>query len=275
MNNISVKLEPSAGSFSIVVIDASWKKIKYWFKSNFYHEQWFKSTVTYPHEIMKDRHTISNVVVDLSIAVNKKQMVSTQSILLRLFCVISMCINVYKVCGTYSITMWLVETKPTVKYRQTWCEMGGWMGPFLWSKEWKSSRNLKKNMYRAVSLIKSSRYSHLPSSFRQISLSSTALTMTSSISLALTGSSLPVHFLLVSVGAMVTWYNACISPSYWKRLTVTSSIFSLWILIHIHFTFLEKVILRKFDFRIIQLGMRTWVRSLDVSICSLYSCIFF
>lgn len=95
---------------------------------------------------MKDKHTISNVIVDLSIAVNKKQMVSTQSILLSLFCVISMCINVYKVCGTYSITMWLVETKPTVKYRQTdvrWVD--GW-AHFCGAKNEKVVEILKKHV---------------------------------------------------------------------------------------------------------------------------------
>lgn len=72
-----------------------------------------------------------------------------------------------------------------------------------------------------VSLNTSSRYySHLPSSFRQISLSFPAFMMTSSSSPALTGRSLLAHFLLVSVEMMVTWYSTFTSPSYWHRLTV-------------------------------------------------------
>lgn len=69
-----------------------------------------------------------------------------------------------------------------------------------------------------------SQHSHLPSSFRQISLLSTALTMTSSVSPALIASSFPLHFLLVSVWTTVTWYSTCISPSYWKSLKMTTQV---------------------------------------------------
>lgn len=51
--------------------------------------------------------------------------------------------------------------------------------------------------------------------------------MTSSFSPALTGSSLLVHFLLVSVGTTVTCCNTCISPSYWKTWKTTPSVSSL------------------------------------------------
>lgn len=101
-----------------------------------------------------------------------------------------------------------------------------------WMKQ-QSSGNLKY-MCWIIFLIASSGYSHLPSSFRQTSLLSTALTMTSRVSPALTGSSFPLHFLLVSVGLMVTWYNTCISPSYWER--VKNDI--VWVWKNIHLTFL-------------------------------------
>lgn len=89
-----------------------------------------------------------------------------------------------------------------------------------WMKQQLSG--ILKYMCWIIFLIASSGYSHLPSSFRQTSLLSTALTMTSRDSPALTGSSFPLHFLLVSVGLMVTWYNTCISPSYWERVKITS-----------------------------------------------------
>ena len=98
-----------------------------------------------------------------------------------------------------------------------------WMDdPMLWCNEWKQSSGDLKYMCWVIFLIASSGYSHLPSSFRQTSLLSTALTMTSRVSPALTGSSFPLHFLLVSVGLMVTLYNTCISPSYWEEWKMTS-----------------------------------------------------
>lgn len=94
-----------------------------------------------------------------------------------------------------------------------------------------------EHMFDSFSLqtetIPSSRDSHFPSSVRQISLLSTALTMTSSFSPALTGSSLALHFLQVSVGEMVTWYSTCISPSYWRRITSSK----LWLQRHFTVSF--------------------------------------
>lgn len=60
------------------------------------------------------------------------------------------------------------------------------------------------------------RSSHFPSSFRQIILSSTALTMTSSFSPGFSDNSFPPHFLFVRVAATLTWYSTFISPSYWE-----------------------------------------------------------
>lgn len=56
--------------------------------------------ITYSHEIMKDKHTISDIIVDITIAVNKKQAVSTYSILLSHFFL--SCLYVYEcvnACG--------------------------------------------------------------------------------------------------------------------------------------------------------------------------------
>lgn len=67
------------------------------------------------------------------------------------------------------------------------------------------------------------KFSHLPSSLRQISLLSCALTMTSSFSPALTGSSFPLHFLLLRLEMMFTWYRTWMSPSYWEKKSILLS----------------------------------------------------
>lgn len=81
-------------------------------------------------------------------------------------------------------------------------------------------------------------HTHLPSSFRQMSLSPIAFMMTSSLSLALTGSSLLAHFLLVSVGMTIAWYSTFMSPSYCQtthsdhQCAIVTEVTSLWVMEH-------------------------------------------
>lgn len=58
---------------------------------------------------MVENHTISDVIVDFTVAVKQKQTVSTRRLIFLLW---SQCVNS---CRTYFMIMLLVETYPTVQ----------------------------------------------------------------------------------------------------------------------------------------------------------------
>lgn len=151
----------------------------------------FPSRVTVKLLSVRGHRTVSDVIVDFTVAVNQKQRSGRTEE------------------PPFMGWMWVPAVLTPLK--REW---------------WKRNRLDKQTQVRMMLaggldgswLLTSSVYSHLPSSPRHSSLLSVALAMTSTRSPAFTASSLLAHFLLVSVGTTVAWYSTRISPSYWHRL---------------------------------------------------------